>query len=109
MKTQYPCFEKIHEIIWEFKSLFTTKDISALDSWVSKAQSFDIREVNSFIEGLLRDWDAVKNAIIFPFSNGLAEGSINKLKVIKRIMYGRCNFETLKNKTLCLERLRHFN
>ncbi len=109
MKTQYPCFEKLYEIVWEFKSLFTTKDISDLDSWAEKAQSLGISEINSFTEGLFRDWDAVKNAVIFPFSNGLAEGSVNKLKVIKRIMYGRCNFDTLKNKTLSLENLRHSN
>ena len=109
MKTQYPCFEKIHEIVWEFKSLFAMKDMSALDSWAAKAQSLGISEINSFIEGLYRDWDAVKNAVVLSFSNGLAEGSVNKLKVIKRIIYGRCNFETLKTKTLCLENLRHSN
>ncbi|HWQ89813.1 MAG TPA: transposase, partial [Desulfitobacteriaceae bacterium] len=34
------------------------------------------------------------------YNNGLAEGSINKLKVIKRIMYGRNSFEMLRNKLL---------
>ncbi|WP_235827714.1 transposase [Acetivibrio saccincola] len=41
--------------------------------------------------------EAVRNAIKYEYSNGLVEGCINKLKVIKRIMYGRCSFETLKN------------
>ncbi|NLW27452.1 MAG: transposase, partial [Hungateiclostridium saccincola] len=40
---------------------------------------------------------------------GLVEGCINKLKVIKRIMYGRCSFETLKTKILQLEKMRLFN
>jgi len=44
--------------------------------------------------------EAVRNAIKYEYSNGLAEGCINKLKVIKRIMYGRCSFETLKTKIL---------
>ena len=64
---------------------------------------------NSFINGILRDIEGVKNSIIYDYSNGLAEGSVNKIKVIKRIMYGRCNFETLRKKILILERLRKFN
>jgi len=64
---------------------------------------------NSFINGIERDMEAVRNAIKYEYSNGLAEGCINKLKVIKRIMYGRCSFETLKNKILRLEKMRLFN
>jgi len=56
---------------------------------------------------LERDFDAVKNLIKYDYNNGLAEGSINKLKIIKRIMYGRCSFETLRIKTLRLEKMRN--
>ncbi|MDR1769221.1 MAG: ISL3 family transposase [Hungatella sp.] len=107
--TQYPRFKDIHNLLWEFKAIFVKKNIADLDAWMIKAKALSIREINSFIEGLLRDWDAVRNAIIFSYSNGLAEGSVNKIKVIKRIMYGRCDFKTLKLKILYLEKLRHFN
>ena len=53
--------------------------------------------------------EAIQNAIIYDYNNGLAEGSINKVKVIKRIMYGRCSFSTLRSKVLMLEQLKHFN
>ncbi len=53
--------------------------------------------------GLRKDLEAVKNSIIYSYSDGLAEGSINKLKVVKRIMYGRNSFELLKLKLLLLE------
>ncbi|MFR0756030.1 MAG: transposase [Hominisplanchenecus sp.] len=43
---------------------------------------------------------AVKNGIIYSYNNGLAEGSVNKIKVIKRVMYGRNSFELLKAKVL---------
>ena len=65
--------------------------------------------MNSFVNGIKRDKVAVKNAIYYDYNNGLAEGSVNKIKVIKRIMYGRCNFNTLKNKVLKLEYYRRFN
>jgi transposase len=47
------------------------------------------------------------NALIAPmcnYNNGLAEGSVNKLKVIKEIMYGRCSFEMLRKKILRREK-----
>jgi len=93
---EYSFFKKIYKITWEFKSMLTDKNI-------------DVLEINSFINGIERDMEAVRNAIKYEYSNGLAEGCINKLKVIKRIMYGRCSFETLKNKILRLEKMRLFN
>jgi len=62
------------------------------------SQNLNIPEINSFINVIERDMEAVRNAIKYEYSNGLVEGYINKLKVIKRIMYGRCSFETLKTK-----------
>ena len=58
---------------------------------------------------IARDIEAVKNAIICDYSNGLAQSSVNKLKVIKRIMYGRNNFDMLHKKVLLLENRRKIN
>ena len=57
-------------------------------------------ELNSFVNLIESDIDAVKNAIIYNFSNGLTEGFNNKTKVIKRQMYGRCSFDLLRLKIL---------
>ena len=78
-------------------------------AWLDKAKALKIPEINSFVEGVRRDYEAVFNAIKFEYNNGLAEGKVNKLKVIKRIMYGRCSFSTLKNKTLLIENPTFFN
>lgn len=107
--SNYPNFEKVYIIVRSFKTLLTTKDASLLESWMASVKDLGIRELDSFVEGLKRDLGAVKNAISLPQSNGLVEGSVNKLKVIKRIMYGRCSFDTLKTKTLALEFLHHPN
>lgn len=53
------------------------------------------RRNHQFYEWLKRDIQAVKNAIKMGYNNGLAERSVNKLKVVKRIMYGRNSFELL--------------
>lgn len=46
---------------------------------------------------------AVKNAIDMKVNNGLAEGKVNLLKTIKRIMYGKSSFTSLKTKLLMHE------
>ena len=67
---------------------------------MEKVKKFNIRELTTFARGIERDIEAVKNAIKTEFSNGVIEGVINKLKVIKRIMYGRCSFELLRLKVI---------
>ncbi len=69
-----------------------------------KANNLKFRKINKFVSGLKRDMQAVRNAIIYEYNNGLAEGSVNKLKVIKRIMYERNKFEMLRQKVLFLEK-----
>lgn len=100
-----PLAERILVIVNDFKSLLKSKDSSALQAWMEKASALALPEINAFISGLKQDFEAVKNAIATNFNNGLAEGTVNKIKVIKRVMYGRCHFKTLKNKCLLIGRL----
>lgn len=46
--------------------------------------------------GLRSDYDAVNNTVVTPYSNGQVEGQVNKLKNIKRRMYGKAGFELLR-------------
>jgi len=99
----YEKFLIYKEIINIVIILLKSKCSESLNDWLNKASNLNIRELNSFTAGIKRDIDSVINAIIYDYNNGLAEGSVNKLKVIKRIMYGRCSFELLINKILNLE------
>ncbi|MEJ8553073.1 transposase, partial [Tepidibacter sp. Z1-5] len=100
---KYPFYIKIIELISKFKLLLKEKNVENLTNWIVEAKSLNNSYINSFINGIKRDIEAVKNSIKYEYNNGLAEGSINKLKVIKRIMYGRNSFEMLKNKVLYIE------
>lgn len=99
----YPLAESILNIANEFKALIKAKNPDVLPQWMDKAANLGLPELDTFISGLKQDIDAVMNAIATDFSNGLAEGSVNKIKVIKRIMYGRCRFDLLRNKCLMLD------
>jgi len=63
-----------------------------------KTNNLKIRKIDKFVKELKRAMLAVRNAIIYEYDNGLAEGSVNKLKVIKRILYGKNKFEMLRQK-----------
>ncbi|OPD50596.1 transposase [Bacillus thuringiensis] len=99
----------VYDLTWEFKNIFTTKSVENLDHCIEKIKNTNTQEFKSFTNGLARDIEAVRNAVTYENNNGLAEGSINKFKLIKRIMYGRCKFSTLRTKILLLERMRLFN
>jgi transposase len=73
---------------------------SLLKKWIDSAINSGISELRSFAKGLLGDFDVVRNALTMPWSNGQVEGQINKLKMIKRQMYGRASFELLRKRLL---------
>ena len=93
----------LYSLVKEFHTAIFSKRPKKLDAWTESARKHDIPELQSFVEGILKDKTAIKNGIIYPYNNGLAEGSVNKIKVIKRIMYGRNSFELLKAKVLFYE------
>ena len=89
-----------YELAREFKNLMEQQKGALLQQWVSKVVTSGIGELKGFACGLLSDLEAVKNAFSLPWSNGQVEGQINKLKTIKRQMYGRASFELLRKRLL---------
>lgn len=100
--SQYPVFEKLLHIHNDFKDLLKSHDAQKLDTWMNDALALEIPELRQFINGLNQDIVAVRNAIAYDYNNGLAEGHINKIKLIKRIMYGRAGFDLLRSKVILL-------
>lgn len=100
---RYPLIGEVHDIVKTFKETLFSRKPEELEKWMEDAERLKIEKIDSFVNGLRRDIDAVRKAIELDYSNGLAEGSVNKLKVVKRIMYGRNSFELLKGKLLRLE------
>ena len=97
---KYPLLSELYALTKEFCNVLFSNNPAKLDEWINEAQKYDIPELQTFINGIKKDLTAVKNGIIYSYNNGLAEGSVNKIKVIKRIMYGRNSFELLKAKVL---------
>ena len=92
-----------HSAIQEFYKIIYSKRDDRIEEWLIKLEQFNIPELQTYVNGVRNDLNAVKNGIKYEYNNGLAEGSVNKIKVIKRIMYGRNSFELLKAKVLLHE------
>ena len=68
--------------------------------FIEKYKLSEIRELSRFAEGLEKDIEAVENSVASPLSNGFVEGTNNKLKMVKRTMYGRCSRQLLEAKLM---------
>jgi transposase len=68
------------------------------DSWLEKAKNSSSKAFQSFAKGLKEDYDAVKNALTLEVSNGVVEGQNNRLKMLKRQMFGRAGLDLLEKR-----------
>jgi len=89
-----------HHLAWQFLTLFRERQVDAFDQWLADAEKSHISALRHFAVRLRQDYDAVKNALIYEWSSGQVEGQVNRLKVIKRQMYGRANFDLLRLRVL---------
>ena len=101
---RWPELQETAELAKQFAGLFKEHDANSLEAWVQLAEGPSILvEVRRFAVGLRQDWEAVLAAVRGPWSQGQVEGQINRLKLIKRGMYGRANFDLLRQRVLHAE------
>lgn len=96
---KYPDTKQTGELVKGFKNLFQSKQEGSLNAWIEEAMQPG-SGIKSFACNLLKDFEAVNNAMITSYSNGQVEGQVNKLKNIKRRMYGRASFSLLRKMVL---------
>jgi len=71
-----------------------------LDTWLAAVEKDDIPQLHTFARGIRQDYTAVRNGLTLPHNSGTCEGAVNKLKTIKRQMYGRASFSLLRKRIL---------
>lgn len=71
-----------------------------LDAWLGAVEAADLPELHRFTFGLRRDYDAVRAGLTLEHSSGRVEGTVNKVKMLKRQMFGRANFDLLRTRVL---------
>ena len=85
----------------EFTEMIRHQRPDDLDAWIDRSQRLDVpKSFRSFAVGLKTDYAAVRAALALSWSNGQVEGQVNRLKMIKRQMYGRANSDLLRLRVL---------
>jgi transposase len=83
-----------------FRRMVQQRQPEELDRWLTDARTSGIRELETFAEGLQREYDSIKAALELPYSNGPTEGQVTRLKQLRRAMYGRGSFELIRKRFL---------
>jgi transposase len=89
-----------YDLAQDFGTLLREHQADRLAAWLEKAKKTSLAELHSFAHGIERDLAAVLAGIALPWSNGQVEGQVNRLKFIKRSMYGRAKFDLLKQRVM---------
>lgn len=92
--------KQTYQLVQEFRHLLHAREGAKLDGWLERARASHIRELQRFVTGIERDKAAVEAGLTLPQNNGLVEGKVNKLKLIKRMGYGRAGFPLLRQRVL---------
>ncbi len=88
----------------DFAALVRTRQPDRLDDWLARATARALGAVQRFAHGLRDDYAAVKAGLTLPWSNGPVEGHINRLKLVKRQMFGRAKLDLLQRRFLLAPR-----
>ena len=71
-----------------------------LDTWLAQAHESQLPELVSFANGVERDKQAVQAGLTLAINNGQVEGQVTRIKLIKRMMYGKAGFALLRQRVL---------
>jgi hypothetical protein len=100
VRAQCPHLDALAGHVTEFAKILTGRRGEQLDAWIAAASAGDQPDLRPFTTGLKRDYQAVLNGLTLPYSSGKVEGNVNRIKMLKRQMYGRARFDLLRKRTL---------
>lgn len=92
--------KRIYKLSQGFIEMLSNQEADQFDSWLINSEECGVKIFENFAAGIRADYDAVKNALSYSWSNGQTEGQVTRLKLIKRQMYGRANFDLLRIRVL---------
>jgi transposase len=97
---QEPSVALAYQLAQRFQVMVKSRIPAQLDDWIADCLGSSIPDMVNFADGVMHDHDAIRNALQEKWSNGQTEGQVTRLKMIKRKMYGRANFDLLKLRVL---------
>lgn len=83
-----------------FGKMLTQLQGNHLPQWIKAVRADGLPSLHTFANGLERDLAAVTAGLTLPWSSGFVEDHVNRIKMIKRQMYGRAGFALLRKRVL---------
>jgi transposase len=100
LQGQHPEVAAAIALAQDFARLVRERQPDQLDPWLARAAESPLAPLQRFAKGLCDDYDAVKAGVTLPWSTGPVEGHINRLKMLKRQMFGRAKLDLLQRRFL---------
>lgn len=100
LRETHPLLIQTELYVKDFRRIFTEKSMPLLYLFIERYISHPAKKISDFVKGLLKDIDAVENAVASEKSNGFVEGTNSRIKMIKRTMFGRCGLILLSAKLM---------
>ena len=95
-----PYLDALRGHVEEFAKMLTGRHGERLDAWIAAVRADDLPHLHAFANGLERDHAAVLAGLTLPCSSGAVEGKVGKIKFLKRLMFGRANYDLLRKMAL---------
>ncbi|MEO3753635.1 transposase [Streptomyces sp. B6B3] len=95
-----PSLEKTAHHVRTFAEIMATRHGEQLEEWMAKVHTDDLPDLHSFVAGLRQDAQAVVNGLTLPYSSGAVESTVNRIKMLKRQMFGRAKLPLLRAQIL---------
>ncbi|MFE9306013.1 ISL3 family transposase [Streptomyces sp. NPDC006856] len=100
LRARDPGLDRLTAHVRKFAAMMTGRHGDRLEDWIAGAEQDDLAPLAAFARNLRRDFDAVRNGLSLPHSSGAVEGNINRLKMLKRQMFGRASLDLLRKRVL---------
>jgi transposase len=101
VRASCPHLDALAGHIATFAGMMTHRQgLLALEDWLTRVEADDQPQLRSFANGIRRDQQAVTAGLALPYSSAAMEGNVNKIKMIKRQMYGRASFPLLRKRVI---------
>jgi len=95
-----PRAEAAYQLVTACMQMLREQTGEHLEDWLDKVRQSQLVELEPFVAGIRRDRAAILAGLSLPWNNGPLEGQVNRLKLIKKSMYGRAKFDLLRLRVL---------
>ncbi|MEU9230753.1 transposase [Streptomyces massasporeus] len=100
VRTHCPELDALTRHVRSFAVMLTDRQGERLPDWLDTVRQDDLPSLHTLAAGIERDLDAVIAGLTLPWNSGVVEGHVNRIKMLKRQMFGRAGFDLLRKRVL---------